>query len=272
MNLLCYTLALENNGFFRFTCDMFFDRLLDLNISHSMYYTKSNKKIVIKLFITEEKLLPLSEVLSEYIIENYCKKTAISMIDKNYPYFTDEEKTDIINRLFQRQEREKIKNLISEYLMYNDRFYPEGFATFRLSEFYECMDDTVSVIVDEMLLNKEYMEFVKILKQFVALNDSGVFAVNIYKPYQGNYILLDENNKKISLDAVNELSFEVAEEELSIQDMLLSDLVSLSPRMIIVHNRDNFDNPKLLKTLETVFEGSLMYCEKCNMCEKFFRK
>ena len=237
-----------------------------------MYYTKSNKKIVIKLFITEEKLLPLSEVLSEYIIENYCKKTAISMIDKNYPYFTDEEKTDIINRLFQRQEREKIKNLISEYLMYNDRFYPEGFATFRLSEFYECMDDTVSVIVDEMLLNKEYMEFVKILKQFVALNDSGVFAVNIYKPYQGNYILLDENNKKISLDAVNELSFEVAEEELSIQDMLLSDLVSLSPRMIIVHNRDNFDNPKLLKTLETVFEGSLMYCEKCNMCEKFFRK
>lgn len=272
MNLLCYTLVLENKPFFKFTCDMLFDRLSDLNISHSMYYTKSNKKLIIKLFVKEESILGLSDVLSEYIIDNYCKKNAINMIDKNYPYFSDEEKTDIINRLFQKQEKEKIKNLVSDYLMNSDRFYPEGFATFRLREFNECMGDSVSVIVDEMLLNKEYMEFIKILKQFVALNDCGVFAVNIYKPYQGNYILLDENNKKISPDAINEFFFEVAEEELSIQDMLLSDLVSLSPKMIIVHNRENFDNPNLLKTLEIVFEGSLMYCEKCNMCEKFIRK
>lgn len=269
---MCYTLALENNRFFGFTSDKFLDGLSELNISHSMFYTKNEKKIVVKLYIDEEKRYLLSGLLCEYITENYCKKTANYLIDRNYPYFTQKEKEDILNRLFHKNEKEKIKNLISDYLINNDRFYPDGFATFRLNEFYQCMDDSISVMVDEMLLNKEYMEFVKILRQFVSLNDSGVFKVNIYKPYQGNYILLDENNKKISSDFINEVSFEIAEEELSVQDMLLSDLISLSPKMIIVHNRENFDNPKLLKTLEMVFEGSMMYCERCNMCEKFFRK
>ena len=269
---MCYTLCLENNFLFRYTAENVLDRLCDLNISHSMYYTGNKRKIIIKLFADNEKTVYLSEILSDYIIENYCSKTALLYVEKNYHYFTDDEKEDILNRVFQKNERLKITNLIYDYLLTNDRFYAEGFASFRLGEFYECMDDSVSVIVDEMLINKEYMEFIKILKNFVALNDSGVFAVNVYKPCHGNYIILDENNKKISGEYISDFTFEIAEEELSIRDMLLSDLVSLSPKLIIIHNRENFDNPQLLKTIETVFEGSLRYCDGCEMCKKYFQK
>ena len=94
MNLLCYTLGLENNPLFGYTAEKFFDKLSELNISHSMFYTKNKKKIILKIFADEDKVDELSEIISEYIIENYYKKTALLFIDRNYHFFDEKEKAD----------------------------------------------------------------------------------------------------------------------------------------------------------------------------------
>ncbi len=247
---------------------MFLNALSDKNISHSLFYTKNTAKVIIKLFVSKERLGEVSDITADFIIDNYSYKKAVAIIEKNYHFFSEEEKRDIIDRVFDKQERKKISALLYDYFMKNDRLYPDGFSAFRMKEFYECAEDSISMIVDEMLLNKEYLEFINMLKSFVSIHDSECDIINVYKPKHERYIMTDERGRFVVGDVGN-VSFEIAQEEISVYDMLLSDLISISPKSVIIHNRDNFESQEILKTIEMVFEGKISYCDGCSHCDKY---
>lgn len=144
----------------------------------------------------------------------------------------------------------------------------EGFLRFRAHGYKEEVDKAVSHVVDEHILEKEYVEFIELLKHFVDSQDARMDTLHVGINPKGKFHLYDEEGKKVTNQYMDDLSFGNVGSEFSYEDMLISALIAVAPRQIVLHIRYN-GYKDTLQTIVKVFEGRVSYCvEGCNICEK----
>ena len=54
------------------------------------------------------------------------------------------------------------------------------------------------------------------------------------------------------------------ETEMNIEDMVISSLISVSPKQITVHTRQ--PELQVIRTIETIFDGKVNVCVQCSSC------
>lgn len=64
----------------------------------------------------------------------------------------------------------KIKTCLEE----NEEINIQGFITFRMKELREDIEEIIDKVVEEYMVEKEYREFVKLLKYFVDIQESKI--------------------------------------------------------------------------------------------------
>ena len=128
------------------------------NSSLSLKKFKIFYNLIIHYFGEEEKkfLYKLSNILSNYIIENYENKFIKRCINRNYFYFEEYEKEIIFKislKILELQEMEFqykteiLTEIIYDYLIHNKAFYFEGILNFRLKEYLDILDYVVELSV-----------------------------------------------------------------------------------------------------------------------------
>jgi putative sporulation protein YtxC len=144
----------------------------------------------------------------------------------------------------------------------------EGFLRFRAQDYKEEVNKAVSFIVDEHIIEKEYFEFIELLKHFVDTQEPRLATLHVGISSQGNFNLYNEEGKKITRQFMDELSFGDGGNQLSYEDMLVSALIAVAPRQIVLHVQ--YDGYKdTLQTIFKVFEGRVSYCTGgCTICRK----
>ncbi|MBM6839415.1 putative sporulation protein YtxC, partial [Clostridium saudiense] len=83
---------------------------------------------------------------------------------------------------------EKIKECLEE----NEEINIQGFITFRMKELRQGIEDIIEKVVEEYMVEKEYKEFVKLLKYFVDIQESRIDEINIFIQDGGGYIIKDK--------------------------------------------------------------------------------
>lgn len=267
MVLLCFTIGLEKK-FPGTSC--YEDITYEFNknkIFYSAYDTKN--KIILKTFIDKEEIKKtVSNILCEYVFSKYIKERIYKYLKCYYSYFSDDEKKEIYESLFDERERKYLSKKIYEFLCESDSLIIEGFVNFRLKDYLLRCEDRVEIIVEDMLIRKEYYEFIGYLKYFINVQNHKCEVVSIVKEKTGLYTLYDENNEIINNDVKKEFMFEFADEEFCVNDVLINDLISISPKRVVVHNKENFENAQILKTIESIFENKFSYCDGCALCRE----
>lgn len=144
----------------------------------------------------------------------------------------------------------------------------EGFLRFRAMDYKEEVQKAVSHVVDEYVIEKEYVEFIELLKHFVDSQSPRMNTLHVGITSEGKFHLYNEEGKKVTNQYLDDLSFGNSGNEYSYEDMLVSALIAVAPRQIVLHIRYN-GYKDTLKTIIQVFEGRVSYCiDGCFICEK----
>ena len=221
----------------------------------------------------------MARVLSDLILNHWQGLLLKDMIRENYYYFDEEEKKSILryakNRLGGGGRsscaarypalRQKIMGKLLDFLSHHNQLVVEGFIRFRLKEYVEVLEEAVERAVDDFLLEKEYREFIRLLRYFVEIQEPRVNLVHLLREGSGAFRLYDESRRPIRLDCFEGLLYNLSAEELNYDDVLISALITLAPRQITVH-RLAHDKSTLVQTVRQVFGERVRECLDCPLC------
>lgn len=223
----------------------------------------------------------ISTALADYIIRQYEEKLISRIISSNYCYFNSSEKKEILNRsltiiknedknlfnnLFQIRRKNVIIRRLLDYFENSNNIILDGFVNFRLKEYMRDLEDVVDKGVDDFLMDREYREFIRLLRYFVDIQEPKLNTVHVIIGFDNKYILLDDAKKEITNECVQEYVNEIAEGEINYDDLLVSSLITFAPRRIIIHCTGQFRNKELMETIKNVFLGRVLICQGCEVC------
>ena len=235
-----------------------------------MHYTGSNAQIF---------RLNISKILSSLIIDQYELDIATKILSRDYFYFNITERNEILKRIENKfYEDEKTyyykKNILSSIftnlLEQSNKVYLKGIITFRLPNYMKELKKQVDSIVNEFLIEKEYNEFISLLKVYINTESCKADFVHlIYK--NGSPILLDKNKNIIKTDSNILNAKYLSDITFSDCDFALNTLLNLIPKKIYVHLIDE-EIDEFINTLILIFENRIEICADCNICHIYKAK
>lgn len=229
----------------------------------------------------DQLILGISNGLADYIIEEYEEKLILRIINSNYCYFNSIEKKEILrlalfiirnddknflNSIFQIRRRNIIIRKLVDYFDSSNKVILDGFVNFRLKDYMKDLEEVVDKAVDDFLTEREYKEFIRLLRYFVDIQEPKFNVIHVLVSYDNKYILLDENKKEITNECIQEFMNDIPEGEINYDDLLVSSLITMAPKKVIVHSAKSFRNKELLETIKNVFWGKAIICPECELC------
>ena len=228
------------------------------------YRGNDNKK-----FIHEVSCI-LSCLVIDELEENFLK----SIIQKNYFYFNLDERKQILDICFDTFSNDfntyfdkKYNCLINDfenYLTDNKSIVLSGFINFRIKNYISIIEDVVDDAVNAFVIEKEYFEFVSLLKMYINSQNSNCELVHLIYNNE-NSILLDKNKKVIDVsDDIFKAKY-LSDITFSSNDYALNSLLTLLPKKIYIHLIDNIVD-EFIHTLGLIFEDRVEICTDCSIC------
>lgn len=227
--------------------------------------------------------LYMSNILYNVVIDEFYRKEMQGFLSDTYFFLKYDEIKEIkklslealksegaiLNEymVYFRNRKNSIIQKIMECIEENREINIKGFITFRMKELREDLESIIDKVVESYMVEKEYNEFIKLLKYFVEIQDSKIDKINIIIESDGNYIIQDGNGEDIIDMLFSELSEARYTGTVSIEDLLISGLITNSPNSIVIHGFENCKNGELLDTIKNVFGDRVTLCSKCEMCE-----
>jgi len=204
------------------------------------------------------------------------------IIEQEYYYFDIRERIEIERNTLQILNEEgklldfnenitrknKIISSIIAYLNNDFQLNLKGFLTFRLKDYSLELEETVEKAVEDFLLDKEYNEFIKLLKYFVDIQDSKIETIHIILEADGKYTLYDNNNSLIDNDYIKDIASEISENNfLTYDDLLISSLITIAPKFVYIHQSNTIKRSDVIKTITKVFANRVKICNGCDWCK-----
>lgn len=244
--------------------------ILHCRASGQDYHNSSNK-------LQRKIKSSIANGLSDIIIDEYEQFLVVKLIDVNYAYLSEKDRTllkakalRVLNNgrgngysVKRSQRKSRVWAKLSEYLEREDQIILEGFITFRLKDYLEDLFDFVDHMVREHLINREYREFLRLLRHFMSRQKYSVPVVNIHRDPQGGYKLLDAQLEPVRGDMGVFLSRNTDGSGPEMDDLVVSAVVTLAPHRIVWHG--TVDDSSCFDLLSDLFNQDLEVCDGCSL-------
>jgi putative sporulation protein YtxC len=224
----------------------------------------------------------VANALSDIIVEKWEQSLIRKIIRGTYYYFSRDEQDSIARysgtnlagngavdnpQLYKVNRKAQVLHRLRDYLDSADELVLEGFVTFRLRDYIEEVEDAVDRAVDDFLMEREYREFVRLLKYFVDVQEPRMDHVHVLIRPGGSFRLVDDDGSAIKSEYLEEFVVEMVESEVNYEDLLISALITLAPRSVTVHAHTTADWDESIETIKAVFGERVKLCERCPVCE-----
>lgn len=214
----------------------------------------------------------VTNLIIDTIINFYQEGIIKRLINVNYFYFDEFEKNIIYENCdeFLKQEYEELfETMFSEvksYLKIERNIVLEGVVNFRMSGYVKILDNIVDMAVNKYIIEKEYKEFISLLKIFINTTNPKTDILHLIY-INGESILLDKNKNIIQMqDKMDNMKY-LSDISFSSNDLALNTLLSMLPKEIDVHVIDKED--EFINTLKLIFESRIKICTDCNICRTY---
>lgn len=249
------------------------------NICFSENEFKLYKNIIIHYFGNDESLFlsKISSILSFLVIDELEDTLLKRLIMQNYFYFDSIERekilticfdimTDDFSKLFDKKLK-ILHDIFYQFLSCHKSIVLNGFINFRLKSYLALLDEIVNEAVNSFVIEKEYLEFISLLKLYINSQAYGCEMVHIVFS-SSESILLDENKNLIVVsDNIFKAKY-LSDISFSSNDYILNSLLTLLPKKIHIHLIDD-DTDEFINTLQLVFENRIHLCNDCNICHLY---
>lgn len=226
----------------------------------------------------------VAEAVAEIILEIKEKQIVEELLDKEFDFSDKEESTRIVehclsllakgeeppNESWKRRHKKLIKPIeqcLLEYPILN----LDGFITFRQKEYVSELREIVEYAVDEFLVDRQYEEFVSLLKYFVYFQEPQIPIVHVVHKSGHELLLFDEDMNPLEKRPEDGLVVErIDQKNMEMEDVVVSTLISVCPAKVIIHTRE--PHMAAIKTLVQIFDKRVEICHSCPECRAFFKE
>lgn len=261
------------------------------------YLLKSTEEINIEnIYVSIKKFKHFNNFIIHYIgteyikfntfLSNFLTKTVINFYEEsilnksiylNFFYFDLNEKNKIIENAKTLLNEEK--NYYSKYDILNNELYIkianshsiylQAFIDFRLKDYIAFINTQLDLAVNKFLIDKEYLEFVNILKLYIKSESENSKIEHLHLIYKNkNSIIIDDNKNIVSCNDNIKKSKYVSDISFSANDYALNTLLSLVPKKITIHLVDSYPD-EFINTLVLIFQDKVKICEDCDICSMY---
>lgn len=238
------------------------------------------------LFMKDEDIIyifkhQVSEFLAEHILHDWEDRMVRREISKRVRHIESQDQevilrkaieflqhcnsNDSINLLFNYGRKNKISHKIMDHIYSHDKLVIEGLINFSMQDYLNELRFAVDLACEELNNEKEYNDFVKLLRYFVDNQTPRTREVNLLMDKDGLFFLWDGDGVDIDEKIINYYSNEMLYNDISLDDILVSILITISPRRIILHNTAN-ENSEPVKIIRQVFGEKIRDCAGCERC------
>lgn len=211
----------------------------------------------------------ISDLLTCLILDNFEHEIIRKIAIQNYFYFDSLEINQILDICedllcdsseFSFRNRYNILfDSFCEHISNNNKLYLNAFLYFQNKNYFKYLEDIIDIAVNKFIIEREYLEFISLLRIYINSHSSCTNLVNLYynssKP-----TLFDENNNVID---VKDDSFDmkyVSDISFSSNDYILNALLTLIPKKIVIHLVDNTTD-EFIDTLSLIFQNRITICK-----------
>ena len=265
-NLLNYLLNELKNSNLKNTC--FSENKFKIYKNVIIHYSGTNDA----LFFSK-----IASILSFLVIDEVEESLLKRLLLQNYFYFDFNEREHILDICFEIMSDDFTDLFDKKFKLLYEAFYNfitnnksiilNGFINFRLKEYLYFLEDIVCSAVNSFVIEKEYLEFISLLKLYINSQPYGCEVVHIiFSPTES--VLLDKDKNLIIVTdnifkpkIMSDISF-------SSNDYILNSLLSLMPEKIYIHLVDTFID-EFINTLQLAFENRVHLCTNCNICKLY---
>lgn len=222
----------------------------------------------------------LSNLITKSIIHYYEKDLIYSNINLNYFYFNFYEKKSIAENttsLLADEETEHtrydyINNEVYKNINSHHSFYLQAFINFQLSKYITFLNSQIDIAVNKFLIDKEYLEFVNILRLYIKSESSNSKIEHLHLIYKNKTsVIIDDNKNIISCNDNMKKAKYISDISFSSNDFALNTLLNLVPKKITLHLIDGYLD-EFTKTLELIFQDKITVCDDCDICNTYRQK
>lgn len=238
---------------------------------------KNYKNIIIHYSGNDNKKFvhEVSCILSCLVIDELEESFLKMILLKNYFYFNSTEMKHILELCYEifsddfNTYFDKKHNLLIDsfenYLITNKSIILTGFINFRIKNYMTILEDVVDEAVNSFVVEKEYLEFISLLKMYVNSQNSNCDVVHlIYN--KNNSTLLDKDKNQINVsDDIFKAKY-LSDISFSSNDYALNTLLTLVPEKIYIHLIDNCID-EFIHTISLIFENRVEICTDCSICK-----
>lgn len=223
-----------------------------------------------------------ANIIYNIIIDEFCKKDMAAFLSDAYFFLRYEELEEIKKEslkvlrgemeikdedsIYYINKKNDIIDKICRCINENREINIEGFITFRMKELLEDLETIIDRVVEKYMAEKEYNEFIKLLKYFVEIQESKMNYLNIIVSNDGKYIINNEREEDITDSFFKDLTELKYNDNTDLDDILISALITNSPENIVIHCAHNCKNKELIDTIKNVFTHRVKFCDDCKTC------
>lgn len=223
-----------------------------------------------------------ANVIYDYICKEYVSELLDKLLKENYSYVGEQEIDELKERcisviagtgIFSTEglfysincKNNMLKKLV-EYFQESNEMILDGFITFRLRDINHELNMILEKIVEDYIIEKEYSEFIKLLKYFVDIQESRYETVNIIINESGDFIIEDEKFTNITEEFFEDFNIDNIKGEINKNDVLVSALITCAPKKIVVHGLSNLKDKEVMDTIKNIFMERITFCTGCERC------
>lgn len=234
--------------------------------------------------VSDKFRLYMATLLYKVLVEEFCRDEIQNLLNENYSFLGYEDMREVARKIitvlkdeehvldkdmiYCINKKNEIIQKIQECIKENDEINIDGFITFRSKNFTKDLENIINKIVEQYMVDKEYDEFIKLLKYFVDVQESKIDEINIIIKKDGKYEIKDKEDKDIMGEILEELLDSKYDGTVNTEDLIISGLITYCPKEIIIHHSENCINKEFLNTIKKTFESRVKFCSGCNKCNK----
>ncbi|MBU5427324.1 putative sporulation protein YtxC [Tissierella pigra] len=215
----------------------------------------------------------IANLIQDIILEIYIKPIIIDRVLKICGNYSSADKeiifasahSTILNQNYYIKEKNKINEEILNHIIENNHIIIDGFMNFRLRRYIYILDISIEKSIGEFEVEKEYQEFMNMLKYFVDVQEPKYELVNVIIK-NNDYFLLDQDNNIIENGLLEYTPEEEFYKDISKADLLVSSLIVISPLKIKIHIEEG-EEEELISVISKVFGDKIEFCHGCEKCE-----
>lgn len=221
----------------------------------------------------------IAGVVSGWIVERNEPERLRRLVGMRFPYLSADERRRILGEALSRLSaaptpesgrRQRILQRVDDYLERAQTLVIDGFCTFRLKEEQEELMHLLEQAADGVLAEREYQEFVALLRHVVETQPRRSDEVHCSFDAEGQLALRDAGGEDLGRRCLQDLALEAAAHGIGPEDLLVSALITLAPRRLTVHLPTGAGgglSSDTLGILRAVFAGGLAVCGGCVRCQ-----